>query len=357
MILLAVLMSWLAGFALLWRVPVCEDEPGAVSQPARGRGVCIIIPARNEEATLPRLLRSIAEQEWRPAEVVVVDDDSTDGTAAVARAGGARVISSGPLPEGWRGKTWACQQGAAATAAEHLLFLDADTWFEPGGLGRIMRSYFQRPGVLSVIPYHFVPSPGEQLSAFFNLVMTAGIGGFAVFKNEPVGLFGQMLLIDRDAYLNVGGHECVKEHVLENLHLAKHLQAKRIELRCASGKGALSIRMYERGLPDLVRGWTKGFASGAGATPATILGLTILWLSGAVMAAIMVAQMRSALAVGMYGLFVGQLYFMLRRVGSFRLVTALFYPLPLVFFFAVFANSVAHSGREVMWKGRAIRAG
>jgi 4,4'-diaponeurosporenoate glycosyltransferase len=353
MILLAAVICWLAGFALLWKIPICREQP----DPQPTLGVSIIIPARNEEATLPRLLLSIATQQCRPEQVLVIDDDSTDATAAVARAAGATVISPGPLPDGWRGKTWACQQGATAATAENLLFLDADTWFEPGGLARILHTYSQRPGVLSVIPYHSVPTIAEQLSAFFNLIMTAGIGAFTIFNREPDGLFGQMLLIDRKTYLTVGGHERVKGHVLENLHMAKHLRAEGIALRCASGRGNLSIRMYSGGVADLVRGWTKGFASGAGETSPIVLGLAIAWLSGAVMAAAAALLTRSILFASLYGLFALQLYFMLRRIGSFRLMTALLYPIPLLFFFGVFTNSVAHSGRSVMWKGRAIRAG
>ncbi len=98
--------------------------------------VSVIIPARNEEQNLPTLLRSLAAQPVKPREILVVDDGSTDRTAEVARRLGATVIVSQPLPDGWRGKTWACHQGAQAATGELLLFVDADTWFEPDGLRR-----------------------------------------------------------------------------------------------------------------------------------------------------------------------------------------------------------------------------
>jgi 4,4'-diaponeurosporenoate glycosyltransferase len=357
MIAIVILICWLAGFAVLWRVPVCDGHTVGDQHSADEKAICIIIPARNEAANLPRLLKSIAEQDWKPAEVIVVDDDSTDGTAEIARAGGAKVISAGRLPEDWRGKPWACQRGAEATSAPHILFLDADTWFEPGGLGRIAETYFGEQGVLSVVPYHVVPTLRERISAFFNLVMTAGIGAFTVFNRDPDGLFGQMLLIDRHTYRQVGGHERVKEYVLENLHLAGQLRAQNVKLRCASGKGSLSIRMYPGGWVEMIRGWSKGFASGAGATSALVMGLTIAWLSGAIMAAIFLAQARNPLSATTYTLYVVQLYFMLRKSGSFGLITAMLYPISLLFFFWVFGGSIARSGRSVTWKGRAIRAG
>ena len=364
MILIVATICWLAGFALLWTVPVCgestaDEQSDSGEQPMRP-SVCIIIPARNEEATLPRLLASIREQDWRPAHVLVIDDDSTDQTVAVAQAGGATVVSSGVLPQGWRGKTWACRQGAAAAQAmpnvEHLLFLDADTWFEPGGLRRIMQTHLRQSGALSALPYVVVPSAREQLSAYFNLIMALGIGAFNLFSKEPDGMFGQMLLMDCDAYFRVGGHERVRGNVLENLHLARYLRAQGIILRCVSGRGSLSMRMYAGGLRDMVEGWTKGFASGAGATSRPIMGLTIIWLSGATLAAATLLQMHGLSAAGVYAIFAGQLYFMFRRIGSFHFISAILYPIPLLFFFAVFANSMLRSGRKVVWKGRAIRA-
>ena len=107
-ILAATLLLWALGFLLLPRLrrPVATDAP-ATTQP-----VSVIVPARNEERNLPTLLRSLAEQSVKPREVVVVDDGSTDRTAEIARQCGATVIASQPLPEGWRGKTWACHQGA-----------------------------------------------------------------------------------------------------------------------------------------------------------------------------------------------------------------------------------------------------
>jgi 4,4'-diaponeurosporenoate glycosyltransferase len=235
-----------------------------------GSSLTIIIPARNEEHNLPVLLRSINAQSSRPLEVLVVDDGSTDRTAAVAREFDATVIASQPLPDGWRGKTWACHQGAQAARGELLLFLDADTWFEPDGLAKILANY--TGGALSVGPYHAVRQPYEQLSAFFNLVMTAG--------TVPGGLFGQMLLVDRESYRRVGGHEMVKGRTLENFFLAGLFREAGVPVRSVTGKGMLAFRMYPNGLHELVEGWTKGFASGAGQTPKPRLLLIVAWMVG-----------------------------------------------------------------------------
>jgi 4,4'-diaponeurosporenoate glycosyltransferase len=77
-------------------------------------------------------------QSTQPRQILVVNDASTDRTAEAAREHGACVMNSHPPPEGWRGKRWACHQGTQAATGELLLFLDADTWFGPEGLARVL---------------------------------------------------------------------------------------------------------------------------------------------------------------------------------------------------------------------------
>src|SRR5271163_4007679 len=160
-----------AGLLLIRRIPVC---PPARSHPAIS--LSIVIPARNEERNIPRLLQSIAESTEYSPEVLVVDDASTDSTALVARNLGATVIASAPLPVGWTGKTWACHQGVLHATGDTLLFLDADTYFVKGGLDRVIACWLcERDSglVLSLLPYHAMDAAYEQLSLFFSILMAA----------------------------------------------------------------------------------------------------------------------------------------------------------------------------------------
>lgn len=346
-LVLLVLAGWLAGFAVLGGLlsrRATATAPDGVRRRADTARLSLIVPARNEEGTLPRLLGSLAAQTIQPREIIVVDDHSTDRTAEVARQFGATVLASQPLPEGWRGKTWACQQGANCAHGDLLLFVDADAWFEVAGLEHIIAEY--ATGALSVGPYHCVQKPYEQLSALFNVIMAAG--------TVPHGLFGQMLLVDGDSYRRVGGHEAVKGRILENFCLAGQFRAAGIPLRSLVGKGMLSFRMYPNGLPELVQGWTKGFASGAGHTAKPTLLLIVVWLIG--MSSSIVGLPFTVWTVALYLLFAAQLAIVFRQVGTYRWYAALLYPVPLAFFFGVFTWSVLRSGRSVTWKGRTIRA-
>lgn len=340
------LVLWSAGFIVAARFRN-RGAGSAVTQRDTLPRVSIIIPARNEAHNLPKLLDSIAGQAVRPHQILVVDDGSTDGTAETARAHGADVIASQPLPDGWRGKTWACHQGAQAASGDHFLFIDADTWFEPDGLRRVIDCY--PGGAFSVLPYHSVAERYESLSIFFNFSMAAG--------TVPDGLAGQFLLVDRDAYQKVGGHQSVCGRVLENFRLAEEFREQGIPVGGTIGRGMVAFRMYPDGLPSLIEGWTKGFASGAGRTAAGVLMQVIAW-----MIALMLPPLCAAITgdwllwLTAYLLGVVQTGILSRKLGSFHPWSILFYPLPLLFFFSLFAWSALRSGKKVTWKGREIHA-
>ena len=309
-----------------------------------GRGV-VIVPARNEASNLRRLLPTLAG--WS---VVVVDDESDDGTADVARSLGAVVVDAGARPEGWTGKAWACWRGAQSVAArpdmETLVFLDADTRLEPGGLERIVGEH--RAGeLLSVQPLHLTERPYERLSAFFNVVGMMGTDAFTPLGDRlrPRGAFGPCLVVDRMTYDSIGGHEAVKGDVMDDVALARLAPA----VRCRGGRGTISFRMYPDGPGRLVEGWTKNFASGAGATRPLTLLLVIAWLSGCISAPF--------LSPWAYVAYAAQLLWMFRRIGRFGVLTAALYPVPLAFFLAVFARSLVATKlrHTVRWKGRDLR--
>ena len=130
----------------------------------------MLIPARYEARTMPRLLAALKRQSLHPLEVLVVDDHSSDGTAAIAEAAAATLLTSAPLPLGWTGQNWALHQASQVSSGDLLVFLDADT--QPGlhFLARMYGAQRLLGGLVSVQPFHRTDRPFEQLSVLFNLV-------------------------------------------------------------------------------------------------------------------------------------------------------------------------------------------
>lgn len=355
-------LFWLAGWYLCARLrKVPRLEPGA---PKPNVKISIIIPARNEESNLKALLGSVNAQEFSPHEVIVVNDQSEDGTVAVAEEHGAKVINGKSLPDGWLGKPWACAQGAMAAEGDWFLFLDADTWLEPEALLRIGHLAREKDSVFSFCPYHRVRRPYEQLSSFFNVIMLLGTNAFTAKADEEkeVRLFGQSLFLSRDHYALVKGHELVKGEVLENFALSRHFSEKGITCRSYAGKGTISMRMFPGGFRELVASWGKGFVKGAGQVPREALVGVSLWLSGLIMSVIALTflpQASDAVAwcvYGMYFLSVVQSWYLFRVVGTFWGIGAVLFPVGLFFYQWLFFVSARRRkrGETIQWKGRNV---
>ncbi len=344
-----------AGLLLLWHIPTC---PAAL--PDAAVSVSVIIPARNEEANLPRLLRSLSASASLTVEVLVVDDHSSDHTAEIARVSGATVISAEPLPAGWTGKAWACYQGAQQASGELLLFLDADTYFAHGGLNRLVARWLREGDqrlAISLLPYHVMQAAYEQWSLFFFLQMAAGAGGFGALSRAR--LFGQSLLIPRQTYFAVNGHAAVRGFVLENLNLASLLAEAGQRTMCLGGRNTLQMRMFPEGCRQMSDSWTKAFVHGATASGDKVLAFSAVWISSLWMAAFLVVISWSSFPTYFllaYLLLGGQTYWLGRQLGNYRLHTCLLYPLPLAYYCILFARSAMRraTGQKTIWRGREV---
>ena len=197
--------------------------------------VSVIVPTRNEEATIARCLRSIAGQTHRNLEFVVVDDWSTDRTCEMAASvvegdGRGRMVSGEELPEGWVGKNWACHQGFRMSRGEWLLFVDSDSILARDAVERIL-SHAKRTGkdVLSVFPRaelrgFWAKMVWPVLASVIRLLYP--LRSVNDSKGRRAVLFGAFILIRRGAYERIGGHEAVRGDFVEDKQMANNLKAK-----------------------------------------------------------------------------------------------------------------------------------
>lgn len=364
-----VVAGWLAGWWLLARLPRLPSASsagtfGQASASASIGDVTVVIPARNEARSLPHLLGSLAAGDVRPAQVVVVDDGSDDGTADVARSFGATVMTSAPLPDGWTGKSWACMQGADAAVGSTLVFLDADVRLCPTGLGSLLDEQARRGGLVSVQPYHRMERPYERLSAVFNAIAVMGVGVATPGRDARAdGAFGPCMACDADDYRSVGGHGAVRSEVLEDLAMGRVFAAAGMPVHGFAGRHSVEFRMYPDGLGQLVEGWSKNMASGSASIGVVRLLFTVLWVCAAVSAGAEVVQWligtgSASTADVWFGwlLMAVQFAVMLRQLGNFGWWPVVAFPVPLVAFVVVFFDSLWLTvvRRRVRWRGRTV---
>ena len=234
--------------------------------PASGRpSVSVIVPARNEEASLRACLQSLVAQFGIEFEIIVVDDGSTDRTHAIAESfPEVRVIEPGPLLPGWTGKNNAVTAGARAAHGQWLLFTDADTVHKPGSLASAVTEAEQHHAdLLSYSPEQEVHGFWEKAIMpviFAELARTYRPSDVSDPRSPAAAANGQYLLIARSAYDAVGGHAAVATSLLEDVALARAVKSSGRKIFFRFGGDAVRTRMY-RALPQLVEGWTKNLAS------------------------------------------------------------------------------------------------
>jgi chlorobactene glucosyltransferase len=349
-----------------------DDE----TAPADGPTVSVVIPARDERENIGRCVRSVLAAEYAPLDVIVVDDQSTDGTAEEATRAAAgdprqRGVRTTPLPAGWMGKQWACAAGAAAARGEVLCFTDADTEHAPDLLGRSVGAMRRRDAALfSVLGRQELPTFWERVAQPHVLVMMAGrYGGTeAITRSARVQdklANGQFLLVRRDAYDALGGHAAVRASVSEDLVLAQRVFAAGGRVAVVLAPRQLSTRMYTS-LGTLVRGWRKNVYAGGRETapfgaagrllfplmllfpPLMTLAPPLLLLACWIGLAPASAAVGAAVAAAALLAFWAAVY---RALGLPRRY-ALTYPLGGAVLLAIVVQALL-AGRRVEWKGRA----
>ncbi len=266
----------------LVRFPVLSAGTGRgvdVNQDA----VSVLIPARDEADRLPSTLPAMLAQ--RSAEVLVLDDGSSDGTAEVAQGlmdlsghSQARVVSGQDLPAGWTGKTWACHQLAAAAQGNILVFLDADVTLEPGAVAAVVAEK-ERVGadVFSVFPRQETGSLGEHL-----VVPTIDDVLLCLLAHPLLRLpipsaataHGACLVFDRDSYARVGGFEAVCDEIVDDVAMARRTRALGMALGLVLGGDLVHVRMY-RSYGEVVAGLSRGLLPMSNGSPVV---LVVGWL-------------------------------------------------------------------------------
>lgn len=247
--------------------------------------VSVLVPARNEAHQIDLCLESLESQTYPNYEVIVLNDCSEDGTGDLVRdlgyaeseASDRRLIQGEALPRGWAGKPWACHQLARVATGEFYLFTDADTVHHKKSVeSAVAMALRSRTHLLSVWPHQITLTWSEKLVIPMVYLMAFAFIPFwflrlaqaspALYRWVP-GRFwdmsgvanGQFLLFTRDAYEKLGGHESVKDQLVEDVGLGREV-VRRLprgwRLLNADGHQVVECRMY-RGFAGVWEGFSK----------------------------------------------------------------------------------------------------
>ncbi len=350
-------IGWCLGWWAFGR-PKTVAALGTSAATPSARSVTVVVPARNEELSIGHLLADLDATRPAPDRVVVVDDHSTDRTAAiVASQPGVELVESPALPAGWVGKCWACHTGSETVDSGVAVFADADVRLAPDALAAVVEEQDRRGGLVSVQPWHRTERLYEQASALFNVI--AVMGTAAGTRRDVPAAFGPLMVTTIEEHRAVGGHEAVRDQVVEDMALGRRHHRDGSGSHVLLGRGGVSFRMYPGGFGQLVEGWTKNFATGAASTRVPRLLAIVAWIVGMGTAiGLLVDGLRGAApvwpAVAVYVAVVVQLAVLFRVVGRFGVLSAALVPVHLAVFVLVFARSVWCTvvRRRVRWRGR-----
>jgi hopene-associated glycosyltransferase HpnB len=370
-IVLAIWLYLIAARGGFWRLAERDDAP--VSPPGAWPAVATVIPARDEAECVGQTVTSLLRQNYPGAlTVIVVDDQSRDGTADVAR-GAATLIGAGerltvlpgrPLPAGWTGKLWAQQQGlefavTVAASPAYLLLTDADIVYaedavtnlvaraEVGGL--VLTSLMAKLRCKSFAERMFVPA----FIFFFQMLYP-----FA-WANDPrrstAAAAGGCMLVRRDALQQAGGLAAIRDALIDDCALAKLLKHQG-PISIALTDRVRSIRAYPA-IGDIRRMVSRSAYAQLNYSPlllaGTVIGLALTYL----------APVALALFAGGVPQFIGLftwllMAFAIRRTLRFYGLSILWTPLlpAIAAMYMAFTVDSAYQharGRGGMWKGRA----
>lgn len=287
--LLALALAALPAGLALANLALLRHRPAAVLP--EGALVSILIPARNEEANIGPAVEAALASRGVAVEVLVMDDASTDRTAAIvagiaARDPRVRPEQAPSLPPGWTGKVHACQRLAERARGTHLLFVDADVRLEPEAAA-VLAGYAAATGaaLVSGVPRQVTPTLGECLTVpMINFLMVGYLPFWAMRRLDQVSLgagCGQLMLAEAEAYRAAGGHGAIRTSLHDGLKLPRRFREAGFRTDVVAGADLARCRMYH-GFPACWAGFSKNAHEGM-ATARALPVWTLLLFGGHVL--------------------------------------------------------------------------
>ena len=302
--------------------------------------VPVLIPMRNEEENVTECINLIISQiGLKDYEILTLNDHSEDETASLlSKFPNIKNLIGKPLPVGWLGKSWACQQLSDASTGEYLVFIDADVRLSKNAIASAI-SKMDKWDFIS--PYPMQIANGFVQRLFQPLLQWSWLASVPLVISQKLGVKsmavanGQFLIIKKSAYVKAGGHESIKSEVLDDIMLARQLLTFGFSGGVAEGSQVASCQMYKTA-GALVNGYRKSLWNAFGSILGTFVSIIILLLSSVV--PFIAALFGSKIGLISFGLIVLSRVIASIRTGSIP-NTALLHPLAIVFLISLIIYS------------------
>lgn len=332
-----------------------------VSQPSDNRNfVSVLIPARNEEKNIEKCLKGVLAQDYPNKEIIVLDDNSTDNTYRLASSfstSNVKVLKGKALPANWFGKNWACHQLAQEAKGEYLLFVDADVEVTPEVISAAVYELEKsKTALLSIFPTQIIKSFGEHLIVpLMNWLLLTFLPLRFVYSCSSkafVAANGQFMLWKKVGYFKIGGHEKVKNKVVEDMELARLAKQNKLKVKTMLGGKLVFCRMYES-FNQAYNGFTKNFFAGFLLPPFSFLVIILFLLIAFVLPFLF-------LMPPVYS-FILIAFILITRISvsivsnQNLFINVLLHPVQMLFMFWIGINSlIKFKTKKIVWKQRKL---
>lgn len=339
--------------------------------------VSVVVPARNEEGKIARCIESLLAQDYPNFELIVIDDRSTDRTGEIiasyaAKDSRIKFVKGKDAPSGWIGKCNALAHAVGYASGDWFVFTDADTCHNKNSISdSVAHAINHKIDLVSFVPMQELGSFPERL------IMPVLLSGFLIGDpfhavNDPkqsrAYAHGQYIVCRRSSYLTLGGHQSVRDEIVEDHALARVFKEKGFKIEVADGRTLYSVRMYTD-LTSLWYGWTKNLYSFIDSKPSMLLLILVmintavvlpwLWLAFAASQWFMGDSSEYLLRLTALALVqIGVLALWVYRTSTHHLGLKWYHffliPFGCLCVSALYIQSayLVHSGGQVTWKGR-----
>jgi len=328
--------------------------------------ISMLIPARNEEKNIGRCLESLKSQNYPNYEVIVLDDQSEDNTSQIVKNwqtkfSNLQLVHGKSLPAGWSGKNWACHQLSEVAQGEYFIFADADTRQHPNALRDTigwMQQY--RAGIFSAFPQQITQTFAEKLLVpLIDVILYASLPLWSIYKSRfpsMIAANGQWLAFHKETYKKLGGHQHIKNKVVEDLAIARLAIRRGIRVLSVAGTARIYTRMY-RSFAEIWDGFSKNMY-GIFSTKKVLFFAT---LTGIFLLSVFPFGLLFMPEFKIYTLLLIGLNFFIRFLLALKykhplLLSTLLHPVAMIFLLAIAVNSF-YSVRtnQVVWKNRKVQ--